>query len=300
MGKRLIYILLAISVMLVVLIVCCNQRAEREEAVSGNRMVVQATEAPTEAPIEEPEESVKPDGAVKSTEEPVTTEVPVEQTEELVEATEAPVVTAEPTKAPAATVAPTTAPVATIEPTKAPVATAVPTKAPVATAVPTVVPTKAPGTPAPAVKPTEAPTPAPTLEPTPEHYHSWDGGVVTTVATCGTDGVKTYSCACGEMKTEGIPKTHAHDYEWGIVYKEPTCAESGSAGGVCRLCGYSNVALVPKTDNHNYVVYHQYCKNAESIYKCSICGNTIWKVDNVVCFDNDADGYCDSCSYPIN
>ncbi len=36
------------------------------------------------------------------------------------------------------------------------------------------------------------------------HEHSWDNGTVTTPATCTTEGVKTYECACGETKTEVI------------------------------------------------------------------------------------------------
>lgn len=53
--------------------------------------------------------------------------------------------------------------------------------------------------------------------------HSWDGGVVTTAATCTTDGVKTYTCSvCGETKTEVIPAT-------GHVDK--------NGDGVCDICG---------------------------------------------------------------
>ena len=38
--------------------------------------------------------------------------------------------------------------------------------------------------------------------------HDWDGGVVTTAATCTADGVKTYTCTrCGATRTEAIPAT---------------------------------------------------------------------------------------------
>lgn len=44
--------------------------------------------------------------------------------------------------------------------------------------------------------------------------HTWDAGVVTTPATCTTDGVKTYTCkVCKATKTEPIPVI-AHKYEW--------------------------------------------------------------------------------------
>lgn len=44
--------------------------------------------------------------------------------------------------------------------------------------------------------------------------HTWDAGVVTTPATCTTDGVRTYTCdVCKATKTEPIPVI-AHKYEW--------------------------------------------------------------------------------------
>ena len=53
------------------------------------------------------------------------------------------------------------------------------------------------------------------------HTHAWDGGKVTKEATCKEEGVKTYTCACGETKTEKIAKTTAHTYK----------------DGVCSVCG---------------------------------------------------------------
>lgn len=37
------------------------------------------------------------------------------------------------------------------------------------------------------------------------HVHTWDEGAVTTEATCTEPGVKTFTCECGETKTEEIP-----------------------------------------------------------------------------------------------
>jgi hypothetical protein len=39
------------------------------------------------------------------------------------------------------------------------------------------------------------------------HTHSWDGGTITQAATCTSNGVKTYTCSCGETKTETINAT---------------------------------------------------------------------------------------------
>jgi hypothetical protein len=44
-------------------------------------------------------------------------------------------------------------------------------------------------------------------EETPAHTHAWDSGTVTQVATCTSNGVKTYSCSCGQTKTETINAT---------------------------------------------------------------------------------------------
>ena len=39
---------------------------------------------------------------------------------------------------------------------------------------------------------------------TTEHTHTWDEGRVTTDPTCTTKGVKTYTCSCGETRTEEL------------------------------------------------------------------------------------------------
>ena len=39
------------------------------------------------------------------------------------------------------------------------------------------------------------------------HYHNWGEGVVTNEATCVADGLRTYTCNCGQTRTEAIPAT---------------------------------------------------------------------------------------------
>ena len=41
------------------------------------------------------------------------------------------------------------------------------------------------------------------------HVHTWDAGKITRAATTASAGVKTYTCACGETKTESISKLKA-------------------------------------------------------------------------------------------
>lgn len=71
-------------------------------------------------------------------------------------------------------------------------------------------------------------------DPEPAHVHVWDEGVVTTPATCETDGVRTYTCSgCGVQRTEAIPAT-GHDWDDGIVTIEPTETEEGERTYTCR------------------------------------------------------------------
>lgn len=58
---------------------------------------------------------------------------------------------------------------------------------------------------------TEAP-PAETPSTDAVHVHSWNTGMVTKTPTCKETGVKTYTCSCGQTKTETIAKTDTHDY----------------------------------------------------------------------------------------
>ena len=86
--------------------------------------------------------------------------------------------------------------------------------------------------------PTDKPTDAPTDKPTTEHVHVWNEGVITTPPSCTTKGVKTYSCECGETKTEEVDAL-GHD----LVDDEaiaPTCTTAGKeAGKHCTRCDYT-------------------------------------------------------------
>ena len=62
--------------------------------------------------------------------------------------------------------------------------------------------------------------------------HSWGEGTVTVKATCDTDGVMTYTCACGATKTEPIPAGH----DWGDweVTTPAACEEEGVETRTCK------------------------------------------------------------------
>ena len=76
-------------------------------------------------------------------------------------------------------------------------------------------------------------TPGEDPDPDPVHTHTWDAGTVTTPASCTAAGVKTYSCDCGQTKTETIPAL-GHDWsEW--VVDEAT----GTKTRTCSRCDAS-------------------------------------------------------------
>ena len=69
--------------------------------------------------------------------------------------------------------------------------------------------------------------------------HDWDDGVVTTPATCITEGERIFTCSvCGDTYTEVLdidPNNHVGDtYE--IVWTEPTCVTPGLRDIYCDDC----------------------------------------------------------------
>ena len=111
--------------------------------------------------------------------------------------------------------------------------------------------------------------------------HNWDDGVVTTAATCGKDGVKTYTCKdCGATKTEKIPATGEHVWDNGVVTKNPTCTENGEKTYTCTVCGATKTEVIPATGH----------KDANNDHYCDNCGAKISD-----CKDENNDGKCDIC-----
>ena len=91
--------------------------------------------------------------------------------------------------------------------------------------------------------------------------HTWNGGKVTTAATCGAAGEKTYTCTvCLATKTEEIPATGEHT-PIEVSAKEATCTEAGYTAGVkCSVCGtiISGMEEIPATGHTwgNDVIIH--------------------------------------------
>ena len=82
--------------------------------------------------------------------------------------------------------------------------------------------------------------------PTPQHTHSWGSGTVTKEPTCTESGERTYTCSCGETRTETISALGHQWSDWTIV-KEATDNEEGLKERVCQKCGEKETATIAKT-----------------------------------------------------
>ena len=84
----------------------------------------------------------------------------------------------------------------------------------------------------------------------PEHTHAWNDGIVTKEPTCTEAGEKTYTCTCGDTKTEPI-QALGHDLKETVI-TEPTCGTAGSKEITCSRCDYKDTKEIPATGAHAY------------------------------------------------
>ena len=116
----------------------------------------------------------------------------------------------------------------------------------------------------------------------PFHEHSWEEGEITKAATCTEDGEKTYTCACGETKTEVIPAL-GHDYseEWTIDTLS-TCTTDGSKSHHCSRCeSIADVTVIPASHTWNEGEVTEepaFMHDGELYLTCTACGDTTTEV----------------------
>ena len=113
-----------------------------------------------------------------------------------------------------------------------------------------------------------------------QENHVWNGGEITTPATCTKDGIKTFTCTvCGETKTEEIPaKGHTEVVDTAVA---STCTADGKTeGSHCSACGEVLTAqTVIKATGHQWddgaITTTPTCTKAGvKTYTCIVCGNT--------------------------
>lgn len=79
--------------------------------------------------------------------------------------------------------------------------------------------------------------------------HAWDEGKVTVEATCYKKGEKTFTCACGQTKTEEIAMVEHTMGEWKVT-KEATYTEKGEKECACTVkgCDYKKTEEIAKLE----------------------------------------------------
>ena len=136
--------------------------------------------------------------------------------------------------------------------------------------------------------------------------HTFDEGVVTTLPTEYSEGVRTYTCnTCGYEKTESIEKlnhTHKrsekyaydetehwktctecnekldpekHSFDEGVVTTEPTEYSEGVMTYTCAVCGYEKTESIEKSD-HTHKPSQKYAYDETEHWKtCTECNEKL-------------------------
>lgn len=107
--------------------------------------------------------------------------------------------------------------------------------------------------------------------------HTWDNGTVTTEPTENEPGVRTFTCAvCGATRTETIPATGVHDYQFTRTVA-PTCTAGGYDLYTCSGCGATEKrnptdALGHKWDSGKVTTEPTETAPGVRTYTCTVCG----------------------------
>ena len=118
-----------------------------------------------------------------------------------------------------------------------------------------------------------------TRELPPTGAHDWGNGVVTTAPTETTPGVRTFTCSgCGQTRTETIPATGAHDYQFTKTVA-PTCTDGGYDLYTCSGCGATERRNLTDAAGHKWdggTVTTAPTETTPGVrtYTCTVCGQT--------------------------
>lgn len=138
-----------------------------------------------------------------------------------------------------------------------------------------------------------------------ECEHRWNSGKITTTATCGADGIKTYTCnLCGKTKTEVISKTGNHNFQW-VTTKEAAVGVAGLKEHKCTTCGYvdgtETIPALADVGQETPWVYADSTHRTKTMYDGTViyeelvtCGNySVWGYydDGAASAMNDAVNY---------
>jgi hypothetical protein len=114
------------------------------------------------------------------------------------------------------------------------------------------------------------------------HEHDYTTIEITKEATCGTDGLLTYICSCGESYTATSPATGKHTLVT-VSGVEATCNKAGKTEKIyCSVCKkvIAEAQTVPATGKHTVVVDKAVAATYTSTGKtegshCSVCNKVL-------------------------
>ena len=113
-----------------------------------------------------------------------------------------------------------------------------------------------------------------------EHTHDWGEGTVSVQPTCTAQGLKTFECSCGAVRTEPIQAT-GHKWEQEGEPVEPTCKDEGYTLYKCSVCGETEQRDVKPTTKHDFQLVEEVAptctKDGAEVYECSYCGTVYQK-----------------------
>ena len=137
---------------------------------------------------------------------------------------------------------------------------------------------------------------------TTEHTHTWDEGRITTNPTCTTKGVKTYTCSCGETRTEEI-NALGHDLVEDAAVAATCTTQGKEAGHHCSRCDYTDGGATIAALGHTEVVDPAVAATCSRTgltegSHCSVCNQVIIKqevvskVDHTYTLTSSVDATC--------
>ena len=111
--------------------------------------------------------------------------------------------------------------------------------------------------------------------------HAYGHGVITREPTCGTQGIKTYTCyVCGNTYEDYLSPTGEHTWDNGAVVTEPTCTKTGVKRYTCKVCKKATRDEAVPALGHAWVPgeippgYYSDPHDRQITYSCSRCGAT--------------------------
>ena len=127
--------------------------------------------------------------------------------------------------------------------------------------------------------------------------HSYDEGVITTPAGCETEGVMTYTCACGHTYTDKVVPT-GHSWNDGEVTVVPGCTTTGVKTYTCQNDASHTKTEEVQSKGHSYekdVTAPTCTTEGYTTYTCA-CGDTYTgnATEPTGHKDTNNDHYCDN------